>query len=314
MRSTTISGLELKRRSSLVGVLLLAVLSTPGSGDVVLRHFEFETPRDFGYFVGDVIRQRAHLELSEPYELDSSLLPEVGRHDLWLELDPPLVRGHRERDGLRYEIDFVYRVVNEPEEAIRVTIPSISLVAQGDGRRVTKDTPSWTFTLSPLVMTGAGGKVAGSRIRPDHTPLPIALRPRQFGLALTLAALVIAAAYLCHNRWGLPGSSRRRRPFARACRDLRGLSRRSADETLYAELLRRFHQAVNEAAGKAVFAGDLECLFARQPGLLRLRPRIEALYERSAAVFFQEGRAPAPQEDDIRALMRLALDCRRAER
>jgi mxaA protein len=293
---------------------MLVVLSASSFGEVVIRRFELETPRDFGYFIGDVVRHRVGLELSHPYRLDQARLPKEGRYDLWLELGEPMVSEFQENDHVRYQIDLSYRIVNNPDAAITVFTPLIPLVARGEGQTLTKDAPSWGFTVSPLTVPGAGERVAIGSIRPDHLPPALGLGLSKIVLAASSAALLGLLAHLLHMRWGLPGSARRRRPFARAHRDLRSLARQPVSGALYASLLQRFHLAVNEAAGKAVFAGNLESFFAQQPSLRVLRPRIEAVFEHSVDVFFREGAPSDPDADDIRSLVHLAHQCRLAER
>jgi hypothetical protein len=95
---------------------------------------------------------------------------------------------------------------------------------------------------------------------------------------------------------------------------LRALARQPVSGALYASLLQRFHLAVNEAAGKAVFAGNLDSFFAQQPCFRVLRSRIEVVFEHSADVFFREGATSDPDAEDIRSLVHLARQCRLAER
>lgn len=294
--------------------MLLVALSAPSSAEVVFRRFEFETPRDFGYFIGDVVRHRVHLELSHPYRLDQTQLLEEGRYDRWLESDKALVNEYEESDHVRYEIELVYRIVNNPDAAIAVFTPKIPLLARGQGQSLTKDTPAWAFTVSPLDTRGAGEGTGVGSIRPDSPPPALGVTSAKIVIAAALAALLGLFAHWFHARWGLPGSARRRRSFARAHRDLRALARQPASGALYAESLRRFHMAVNDAAGKVIFAGDLESFFSGHPCFEVCRPRIEALYRHSAEVFFKENPTPEPKPDDLRALLQLARECRLAER
>ncbi|MDH3374354.1 MAG: hypothetical protein OEM85_13375, partial [Gammaproteobacteria bacterium] len=60
--------------TALIVYLAPVAISAQAISDV-----RIDTPRDFGYTIGDKIRHEMHLTLREPHRLDTSTLPETGR-------------------------------------------------------------------------------------------------------------------------------------------------------------------------------------------------------------------------------------------
>jgi mxaA protein len=133
---------------------------------------------------------------------------------------------------------------------------------------------------------------------------------------LVLMAVIFVAAllFLSWVRWGLPLLARANRPFARAYRDLGRLKRRSFDESVYRQALRRLHGAFNETAGRALFSEQLQAFYASHPRYGGLEQSIDQLFAESRSIFFATGRATPVEGSDLSRLVGLCRECRERER
>lgn len=287
----------------LVGLLLAFVVSDVAVAQLAIRDVRIEMPRDFGYTIGDRIEQRIMLSLGDPYRLMRESLPEAGRLDHWLALDPVRVEERTDDGGIVYRITLVYRIINLEPDVERLTLPSWRLrFSDGQGRLGTS-VPEWSFRVAWL----SDPARPVSNLRPDR--LPPRLPPPRFELAAAGSGLLLALGLLGYRYGRLPFVSRG--PFDQALRELQRLPT-PWDASRQRTALRVVHAAFDRAAGGTVLGERLDELFLRQPRLARQREPIADFFERSTALFFRpDPKRPPPSRVE---LIRLCRRCRDALR
>ncbi len=268
-----------------------------------------EQPRPFGYVIGDRLEQRITLSAPAGMSLDPRSLPRPGRTDLWLELSPPRLASDRHGGATRYRLRLDYQIVNVPEQVRTIDLPAIALVFIGHGTRETALVDEWPITVAPITPTYVLARAGLTEIRPDAPPPTLDAAPYRRLTLLWAAALIAVIAIMGAQRRGGLGIRQRARPFARAARDLRKLTRLPPETATYRRGLQRLHRAFDDAAGHAVFADRLAPLFAAHPELVGLRAHIERFYAASQREFFGSGSSSA----SLQEVLALADRCREAE-
>jgi len=294
--------------------VLVWALSPQLPAESVVKRLEVETPRAFGYVIGDTLDHRITLELARPYRLDEASLPAAGQLRAGLELRAPVVRVHQARDTTCYEILLTYQIFHFAERLQTLAIPPVELRFAKGGPRLPVVVPEWRFSLAPLAPRRIEGSVALPELRPDRPPPDMPVQPHVYRLIALAAGLFTALMYLAHAWWGMPLLARRSRPFAHAFRDLRRLARKPFTETRYLDALRRLHRAFNQTAGRTLFAGNLDLFFVRHPEFASLRMPIEGLFMQSQQAFFQPRQSRAADADSLQDLLQLCRRCRALER
>jgi mxaA protein len=257
-----------------------------------------EQPRQFGYFLGDILTQR--ISLSQDASDDPSRLPPADRVGTWFERRTP--RLERTEDGSRWLV-IEYQIVNAPAVMTVVTLPALKLTLK-DGK--TLDTKDWPISLGPLAAAKDGEDDLTLALRPDHR---IAALPDQsIRQRLTICATALAVSLAAWLFWILWRNRRDavRLPFALAYATIKRseASGRGEDEWIV------LHRAINTTAGRVIQFGSLGRLFDDHPTLRPMRSELESFYRESAVRFF----SPAPTTKSSLSILELCERLRRIER
>ncbi len=275
-----------------------------------ISDIRIDTPRDFGYTIGDKIRHEMYLSLSEPNRLDMKTLPETGRLNRWLEIS----RAEADvqyRDQLAiYHIVIEYQIFNAPQELMSVTIPELEVLTTGGANTLPVFLPAWTFGIGPITNSEAHSDLS---LRPDRRPQEIPVIGRRIRLMIWTLLLGGLLIYLAYRRFLLPRLRRNRYPFSIALAELHSLQRQGPDPENYRLGLRAFHGAMNTTAGQVVFAGNLNDFLSAKPKFATLGPELAALYTRSQDVFFNDAEAAEPHSA-LQELVDVCRHCRALER
>jgi mxaA protein len=286
-------------------VLWLSALSSPAIGAPAIH---LDTPRPYGYAIGDTLRHVVTVEPEPGYRLNENALPKPGPLNRWLELRQMKVEPG---PGTRRRLILEYQAFYAPLEVKTLRIPAFALLFEGPGGVVSAEVPAWPFSTAPIhglsVLAGGGLEP----LRPDALPeapdtaLPLA---RLGGFALAgLAALL----YLGHLR-GLFDFGRRGRHFREASLALRRLRGQGDGPEALRAGFACVHRAFDQTLGEPLFAERLPDFIAGRTGYEGLRREIEGFFRASYSLFFGNG---APAEDfTLARLDRLCLACLRAER
>jgi len=143
-------------------------------------------------------------------------------------------------------------------------------------------------------------------MRPDSPPPLLTDTQDLYGLAASLSATVLIAAYLAYLYGYFPAMSRRT-VFKRALRKLAGLSK-----TDMAQALTLVHQALNSLNGQPLFANRLSDFYRRNPQYRQLNAQLLWFFTYSNRYFFSDGMIVVAQ--DLQQLKDLCEQCRKIER
>ncbi len=264
-----------------------------------------DTPRAYGYTVGDVVQRRVQLTLPPGWALDLEALPRTRRPGQALELRSARVQG------TTLQLD--YQVFLAPTEVRTLELPVLALRFNGPAgdREVRVD--AWPLTVAPLVPVDVSPREGLGDMRPDVPAAPIDTTLRQHRLLACAVLLGLLALALAHLHWGLPGWRRRQQPFAQAWRTLRAVPDRASPQQAQAAM-KQLHAALNRSAGQVLFAASLPGFVARRPRFVPLQPALADFFSRSQALFFAVPAGTASASADIAWLKRLCRDCLDAER
>jgi mxaA protein len=283
-------------------IMMLSLLGCSSSIDEPVSYFNVETPRPFGYVNGDEIPQRIIIETRSGITLQTGGLPAKGQINRWLNLNQVTVK----QSGQRYQIDLRYQVFYAPLEVKSLTLPGFTVQLSQGEKTVGKNIPAWTFTLSPLRELVARQTEQGEYMRPDSPPSLLANTQALRGLAASLTAAALIAAYLGYL-YGCFPNRLRRALFKQALRKLAGLSK-----TDMGQALTLVHQALNNLNGHPLFSNRLSDFYRRNPRYQQISTQLEWFFSYSNRYFFSAGMIVVAQ--DLQQLKDLCERCRKIER
>lgn len=292
---------------TLLALLLIAMTCTT---QAAIRSVDTGQPRSFGYVIGDVFRHHIKITLDDPWVLDKATLPENGRVGIWLERKLIQFTEQRISQGTEYQFDLEYQIFNAAKQLVEVFTPQLELSVVNDSKRIPVFIHEWGFTVAPVVHDDIHQSLDYLDLQPPHKPVP--RKPAYALLVAGSTGLLLSMAVLGYIFGRLPGISRTRGPFARACSRLRVLRKQHHQPESYQQALRHMHQAFNETAGQVLLAEDLEQFFSEQPNHAKLREPIEQLFKHSRQEFFESKNRVV--EGGITSLLELCIQCRDIER
>ncbi len=266
-----------------------------------------DSPRAYGYTVGDIVQRRVQLQLPPGWSLNLEALPRTRRPGQALELRSARLEGRT--------LLLDYQVFLAPTEVRTLELPTLQLRfsgpagAPGNEREVRVE--AWPLTVAPLVPEAVSPREGLGEMRPDVAAGPIDTRPRHQRLLACGALLLLLCLAWAQLHLGLPWWRQRQQPFAQAWRQLRAWPDQTSAEQARAAL-KLVHAALNRSAGQVLFAAALPGFVGRRPRFGPLQPALADFFERSKALFFAEPRDAG--QADIAWLKRLCRDCLDAER
>lgn len=265
------------------------------------------TIRKIGYNVGDIARQKVVVVVPAEYRLDPNSLPVMGKGSGQFELRATRMDTSMTREGRRYDFEFDWQIFQVlPEVKPYLLMPLNLQFRHGD--RVLEahiDRPSvMVSSFLPLAM-GADDLILQADIA-----APIReTRQLTRGFALALAVLLISIVYFAWYFDWLRMGWHDPRPFRKACRQIRNISKSDSPAQQSQAAMRILRRAFDASAETALSIETLDRLFAHKSQLIPLRNEIEAFYMESERAFFSGDR----QAEDVRALGRFGRKLRALE-
>jgi mxaA protein len=241
-------------------ILLSCVLliGCAGFSHQPISRFELQTPRPFGYLIGDEIRHRVIVETRKDMSLNPNSVPKQGEVNRWLNLnDVKIVTDGETGDTV---IDLVYQVFYAPNEVKMLSVPGFILQFNQAGKSVEQVVPAWNFTLSPIKELAVRKDQDGlNYMRPDALPLPLPTQEQWLGIYASLALALFTAGYPAYLYGYFPAWPKRR-IFKRAADELSRLSERELERGLAV-----IHHALNTLNGRPLFKHRLSEFYQAHP-------------------------------------------------
>ncbi|HTV32947.1 MAG TPA: nonribosomal peptide synthetase MxaA, partial [Methylocella sp.] len=110
---------------------------------------QIHAPRQFGYFIGDLIEAYVDVRMPEGVQLQQASLPTPGPLNSWLDLRGLAVSHSQESGGALWHLHLTYQNFYLALDVREMEIPALSLVFQG-GDETTVEVPSWRIRVAPL--------------------------------------------------------------------------------------------------------------------------------------------------------------------
>lgn len=286
-----------------VSTLLLGVLLS-GCASLLppaISRFEVQTPRPFGYLIGDEIRHRVIVRTRNDVRLNLNSVPAKGELSRWLNLNQ--VSLSNDPDSGETVIDLTYQVFYAPNEVKMLSIPGFNLQFTQAGQSVEQAVPAWPFTLSPVKELAVRKDEQGRQyMRPDPLPEPLPATSQWLGFYAGLIAAALLGGYLS-VLYGLWPVWPKRRIFKCLSAKLDRLPEPQRQAGLTA-----MHHAFNALYGKPLFASGLQVFFHDHPQYRAAADAIVWFFGWSNRVLFGGQVIAAGDWEKLQGLCRLCRD------
>lgn len=251
---------------------------------------ELDSPRNYGYSLGDKITLTAHIGVPLFYTLESGFLPAPGSVNEWLRLDS--IESIPNKSGKDYSLAITYQVFKSVRATEELTIPPLPIRFMHRGNPETATLPPWTFSYHPLIPINKADR--DIEPEPEVPPRLIDATSHHRALTYLLGVSSIILLYIVWFYGKIPFLERYSGSFGKACRELKKLKKLPQSKAVTLQALQCFHHALNELAGETLFAGQLPDFFQSHPKFLTLREKTEALFAISQQLFFAEAASELP--------------------
>jgi len=268
-----------------------------------ITHFQVQTPRPFGYVMGDEIKQRIIVEARSGLALQTSSVPRKGEINRWLNLNKIKTSKMKTRAGIRYQIDLTYQIFYAPLAVKMLELPGFTLQF---GNTIEKKVPGWSFTSAPLRELAIRKDEGKEYMRPN-TPAPLLDNTRSLNrLTVSLLITFMLAVYLAWL-YGMLTFLPKYQIFKSPSRKLAKLP----DDDL-TDMLSIMHKALKQLNGKPLFKHQLASFYQRFPQYQTLNDELNWFFNYSNQHFFSS--ASRNSKNDSDKIKRLCQHCLQVER
>jgi len=282
--------------------LLFLFLVSCSDSKAPVDYFAVETPRPFGYVLGDEITQRIILDTRPDVQLQTASLPNKGQLNRWLNLNAVSIK----QSDQHYEIELVYQVFYATLEVKALKIPGFNLQLSEVGQTSNQAVPAWEFTISPLRELSVRKTEQGEYMRPDAMPGLLSSPLLWYGFFAGLLVLLSTAIYLAYL-YGYFPTFIRRLLFTRA---LRQLAKLSLDQM--GQALTIVHHTLNTLNRQPLFQNQLKDFYQRNPPYRGVNAELEWFFQLSNQYFFAKNFNP--RAEDFEKITTFCHHCRQIER
>jgi mxaA protein len=306
MKNTSNHSASLIRLKFLLWLLVLALGGCSSRIDEAVSHFSVQTPRPFGYVIGDEIGQRIEVEVRRGFSLQYSSLPAKGRVNRWLDLKNVKVKQTDGDHGVRYQIVLRYQIFYAPLEVKMLSLPEFQLQFRQGVNQVEQTVPAWPFTVAPIRELAIRKEDGKQYMRPDAPAPFIETGAQRLRLFMCLMVATLAALYLAFLH-GVFARFPQRRIFKQALLQLARI-----DDDHPQALFKVVHGALNELNQAPLFKHQLEPFYRRHPRFKALHSELEWFFDASNRFHFA-GDRQTDRRTGIK-VRELCRQCRAIER
>ncbi len=269
-----------------------------------ISRFELQTPRPFGYVIGDEIHHRLVIETRQDVTLNPDSLPKQGALNRWLNLNQISVAT--DSDSGELVVDLKYQAFYAPNEVKMLTVPGFTLRFNQSGKTIEQPVPEWHFTLSPIKELAVRKDEDGlNYMRPDAVPQPLSDSQHWLVVYASLSLGLITSIYLAYL-YGFFPVWPKQRIFKRALRELSSKSQADMPRGLAV-----VHHAFNVLNDQPLFKHRLAGFYQTHAEYQSAAEQIDWFFNLSNAVLFAGKQDFAA--DDWQKLQDLCRVCRDIE-
>lgn len=269
-----------------------------------ISHFEVQTPRPFGYVIGDEIHHRLVIETRQDVKLIPESLPKQGALNRWLNLNQ--IRVATDTESGELVVDLKYQAFYAPNEVKMLSVPGFTLRFNQSGKTIEQPVPEWHFTLSPIKELAVRKDEDGlNYMRPDAVPQPLSDSQHWLVVYASLSLGLITSIYLAYL-YGFFPVWPKQRIFKRALRELSSKSQADMPRGLAV-----VHHAFNVLNDQPLFKHRLAGFYQTHAEYQSAAEQIDWFFNLSNAVLFAGKQDFAA--DDWQKLQDLCRVCRDIE-
>lgn len=269
-----------------------------------ISRFELQTPRPFGYVIGDEIHHRLVIETRQDVTLNPDSLPKQGALNRWLNLNQISVAT--DSDSGELVVDLKYQAFYAPNEVKMLSVPGFTLRFNQSGKTIEQPVPEWHFTLSPIKELAVRKDEDGlNYMRPDAVPQPLSDSQHWLVVYASLSLGLITSIYLAYL-YGFFPVWPKQRIFKRALRELSSKSQADMPRGLAV-----VHHAFNVLNDQPLFKHRLAGFYQTHAEYQSAAEQIDWFFNLSNAVLFAGKQDFAA--DDWQKLQDLCRVCRDIE-
>lgn len=268
----------------LIGALLLFPVQPSPAAEV-----NISLPRQFGFFVGDLVEEIVEIRTTSDVALQDASLPHPGPLTTFLELRSVLTEKVSEQSGLLWRLHLSYQNFYVALDVRELVIPEFSLTFFENGAPTVVTVPSSKFLVAPLrEIAPEKRENAVDYVLPNQGALFVDESiPRRTTIIFTLAALIAILIFL-RDRAFWPFHERKSRAFAAAVRRIRALTRTASGAELYRQSCVELHRSIDQTAGRAVLYEDISDFLASRPQYAPAGDLLRKFFAGSRAAFFAD--------------------------
>ncbi len=289
--------------------ITLLLSSCSSSISEPIHSFKVQTPRPFGYVIGDKLTQRVLIEVRQGVELQHSSLPAKGTINRWLNLNEIKINRKKVSDAWHYQVDLTYQVFYAPLEVKMLDLPAFTLQFRQFGNTVEQNVPVWHFTTAPLRELAIRKDNGIEYMRPDQLAPLIDNSTVTTRLMVFSAIAVLIAGYLAWL-YGMLSFLPKYQIFKKPTRQLAKLVK--GDEE---KMLTIFHCALNQLNGKPLFKHHSVTFYQQFPRYKQLQSELNWFFDFSNDYFFgSQAQLDKNNTQRIQQLSKHCLDIERGRR
>lgn len=273
------------RARAALAIFCLWQILLPGHAQAA--EVEIHAPRQFGYFVGDLIEAYVDVHTPERAQLQQASLPAPGPLNAWLNLRGVALSRSKEASGTLWHLHLTYQNFYLALDVREMEIPALPLVFQEGGDESTVEVPSWRIRVSPLrEVLPEKQQNAADYLRSDAPNVLLA----EHGAMRTglLAGLTALLGFLClWDRALWPFHQRRARVFTTMARQISALASQKSGPEFYQAAFLALHRSIERAAGRAILLEDLPAYIGDNPHFAPLAESFQKFFAASREAFFR---------------------------
>ncbi len=279
-----------------------------------LHSVVIENPRNYGYHVGDNIRQTIHIKYAKDMELRMDSAPKEGAVTPWIKLDSIEKTDSTEREANYTKLVLNYQISGFEAEKNTIDTPEFELSVEKGHEKLPVLIHAVSLHISRLAKNFVDITQTEVTLAAPLGPEPIStrlyfyLKWALFVLGLGLLVLAIRKLLLSAKTWSAD------HPFSAAIEQIKSINTKDAGSDLQAH--RMIHQAFNQQFGRTLFESELDQFFDQHKAFEKEEKGIRKFFEESRSLFFSKTEVDAKQDSvsHINRLVELAKRCKRAEK
>lgn len=276
---------------------------------------DLRLPRDFGFFVGDLVEAIVDIRASSGLRLQESSLPRPGPVTTHLDLRDVAVESFDGNGANHWRLRLTYQNQFVALDVRAVEVPALTLTFLEGEMPVTVPVPGWRFFAAPLREVAPEKRDRGSDyMRADLSSTYVDEAASRHLTMLLAAGALAALALFLHDRTLWPFQERKSRVFAAAARQIAALARNAPAPEFFHAACKALHRSVDRAAGRAIHYEDIAKFLDSRPEFRPAADHLRKFFAQSRTTFFSiEGEGQQGlQAKELIALARHLAELERA--